>query len=116
MVFGLLLFSYDPLQNSLVTREAPRPLRGSAFGFAFLSVFGIGAIGAILAGWLLQQNQNAVLFLVLGLSMAASGTAALGVQRKTGWNRRAAQLAGTWTPLDARGSRTTLIIPSGSLS
>jgi len=48
-----------------------------------LSVFGIGAIGAILAGWLLQQNQNAVLFLVLGLSMVASGTAALGVRRKT---------------------------------
>src|SRR5436853_330574 len=73
----------EPLQNRLVTGEAPRPLRGSAFGFAFLSVFGIGAIGAILAGWLLQQNQNAVLFLVLGLSMVASGTAALGVRRKT---------------------------------
>src|SRR3989454_7510439 len=84
IIFGLVLFSLEPLQNTLVTREAPRPLRGSAFGFAFLSVFGIGAIGAILAGWLLQQNQNAVLFLVLGLSMAAAGTAALGVQRKTG--------------------------------
>ena len=83
IVFGLVLFSLEPLQNTLVTRDAPRPLRGSAFGFAFLSVFGIGAIGAILAGWLLQQNQNAVLFLVLGLSMVASGTAALGVRRKT---------------------------------
>ncbi len=84
IVFGLVLFSLEPLQNTLVTREAPRPLRGSAFGFAFLSVFGIGSIGAVLAGWLLQQNQDAVLFLVLGLCMAASGTAALGVQRKTG--------------------------------
>src|SRR5213078_3234834 len=82
IVFGLVLFSLEPLQNTLVTREAPRPLRGSAFGFAFLSVFGIGSIGAVLAGWLLQQNQDAVLFLVLGLCMAASGTAALGVQRK----------------------------------
>jgi len=84
IVFGLVLFSLEPLQNTLVTREAPRPLRGSAFGFAFLSVFGIGSVGAVLAGWLLQQNQDAVLFLVLGLCMAASGTAALGVQRKTG--------------------------------
>ncbi len=84
IAFGLVLFSLEPLQNTLVTREAPRPLRGSAFGFTFLSVFGIGSIGAVLAGWLLQQNQDAVLFLVLGLCMAASGAAALGVQRKTG--------------------------------
>jgi len=83
IVFGLVLFSLEPLQNTLVTGEAPRPLRGSAFGFTFLSVFGIGAIGAVLAGWLLQQNQNSVLFVVLGLCMAASGTAALAVRRKT---------------------------------
>src|SRR5205807_8866296 len=94
IVFGLVLFSLEPLQNTLVTREAPRPLRGSAFGFAFLSVFGIGSIGAVLAGWLLQQNQNAVLFLVLGLSMVASGTAALGVRRKTAGSYKPAPLAG----------------------
>ncbi|MCI4371636.1 MAG: MFS transporter [Thermoplasmata archaeon] len=82
IVFGLVLFSLEPLQNTLVTGETPRSLRGSAFGFTFLSVFGLGAIGAVLAGWLLQQDQNAVLFLVLGLCMAASGTAAMGVRRK----------------------------------
>jgi MFS family permease len=83
IVFGLVLFSLEPLQNILVTREVPRPLRGSAFGLTFLSVFGIGALGAVLAGWLLQQNQNAVLFLVLGVSLAASGAAAAGVRGRT---------------------------------
>jgi MFS family permease len=83
ILFGLVLFSLEPLQNTLVATEAPRSLRGSAFGFTFLSVFGIGAMGAVLAGWLLQQNQNAVLFVVLGLCMAASGAAAMGVRRKT---------------------------------
>src|SRR5439155_21666845 len=59
IVFSLVLFSLEPLQNTLVTGEAPRPLRGSAFGFAFLSVFGIGAIGAFPAGESLAQSPNA---------------------------------------------------------
>src|SRR2546425_288376 len=65
LMFGFLLFSLEPLQNTLVTGEVPRPLRGLAFGFTFLSVFGIGSLGAALAGWLLARNANAILFLVL---------------------------------------------------
>jgi MFS family permease len=82
LAFGLLLFSLEPLQNTLVTGEAPRSRRGLAFGFTFLSVFGVGSIGAVMAGWLLAQNQSATLFLVLGACLAASGTVALGVRRK----------------------------------
>jgi MFS family permease len=84
LVFGLVLFSLEPLQNTLVTREAPRPLRGTAFGFTFLSVFGVGSIGAVLAGWLIQQNQGAALFLILGACLTVSGIAALGVRQKFG--------------------------------
>ena len=82
LVFGFLLFSLEPLQNTLVTGEVPRPLRGLAFGFTFLSVFGIGSLGAALAGWLLAQNANAILFLILGGCLAASGTFSLGVRRR----------------------------------
>src|SRR2546428_501179 len=81
LVFGFLLFSLEPLQNTLVTGEVPRPLRGLAFGFTFLSVFGIGSLGAALAGWLLARNANAILFLVLGGCLAASGAFSLGVRR-----------------------------------
>src|SRR5213594_356491 len=81
LVFGFLLFSLEPLQNTLVTGEVPRPLRGTAFGFTFLSVFGIGSLGAALAGWLLARNANASLFLVLGGCLAASGAFSLGVRR-----------------------------------
>jgi len=82
LAFGFLLFSLEPLQNTLVTGEVPRPLRGLAFGFTFLSVFGIGSLGAALAGWLLAQNANAILFLILGGCLAASGTFSLGVRRR----------------------------------
>lgn len=81
LAFGLLLFSLEPLQNTLVTGEAPRSRRGLAFGFTFLSVFGVGSLGAVMAGWLLAQNQSATLFIVLGACLAASGTLALGVRR-----------------------------------
>jgi len=84
LVFGFLLFSLEPLQNILVTGEVPGPLRGLAFGFTFLSVFGIGSLGAALAGWLIANHLSTILFLVLGGFLAASGTASLGVRRRSG--------------------------------
>src|SRR3989442_1652069 len=82
LLFGFLLFSLEPLQNILVTGEVPGPLRGLAFGFTVLSVFGIGSLGAALAGWLIANHASAILFLVLGGFLAASGTASLGVRRR----------------------------------
>src|SRR2546428_3829934 len=71
--FGFLLFSLEALQNTLVTREAPREVRGLAFGFTFLSVFGIGAMGATLAGYLLDRAEAPLLFGLLAGSLATSG-------------------------------------------
>jgi MFS family permease len=79
LAFGFVLFSLEALQNTLVTRAAPRDWRGLAFGFSFLSVFGFGSIGAVLAGWLIDRGQASLLFLVLGAALAASGLAAYGV-------------------------------------
>jgi MFS family permease len=79
LAFGFVLFSLEALQNTLVTRAAPRAWRGVAFGFSFLSVFGFGSIGAVLAGWLIDRAQTSLLFLVLGAALAASGLAAYGV-------------------------------------
>src|SRR5438552_2797025 len=83
LLFGFRLSSLEPLQNTLVTGEVPRSLRGMAFGFTFLSVFGIGSLGAVLAGWLLAHDASATLFVVLSACIAASGTFALGVRRRS---------------------------------
>src|SRR2546427_327852 len=82
LLFGFLLFSLEPLQNILVTGEVPGPLRGLAFGFTFLSVFGIGSLGSALAGWLIANHASAILFLVLGGFLAASWTAFLCGRRR----------------------------------
>src|SRR5207249_4543349 len=50
LAFGFVLFSLEALQNTLVTRTAPHESRGLAFGLSFFSVFGLGSIGAVLAG------------------------------------------------------------------
>src|SRR6266508_2484568 len=80
LAFGFVLFSLEPLQNTLVAGEAPRSVRGLAFGFSFLSVFGVGSIGAVLAGWMLAQNAAPALFAVLGACLAVSGGLAFRVR------------------------------------
>jgi MFS family permease len=77
--FGFLLFSLEALQNTLVTRTVPRAVRGSAFGVAFLSVFGLGSVGAAAAGWLMARGDSSLLFALLAVSLGASGGVALGV-------------------------------------
>ena len=81
-LFGFLLFSLEPLQNTLVTNEVRPSARGTAFGITFLSVFGLGSVGAALAGLLLAQGQKGLLFGALGLSLLVSGGFALLVGRR----------------------------------
>ncbi len=88
-LFGFLLFSLEPLQNTLVTREVPLQARGMAFGLTFLAVFGVGSVGAALAGFLLQQDKEGILFAALGLSLMVSGASALLV----GWWARSKRTA-----------------------
>lgn len=79
LAFGFLLFSLESLQNTLVTRTVPPSMRGRAFGLTFLSVFGLGSIGAATAGLLIARGESSVLFVLLGASLAVSGSVAYGV-------------------------------------
>ncbi|MFQ5908035.1 MAG: MFS transporter [Thermoplasmata archaeon] len=76
-VFGFLLFALEPLQNVLVARQAPPNLRGLAYGLVFLSVFGIGAAGAALGGYIGEIASLGQIFPSLAIFMVASGVAAL---------------------------------------
>jgi MFS family permease len=75
--FGLLLFSLEPLQNTLAADAVPSEDRGLAFGMTFLSVFGLGSIGAVLAGYLLGTGRHGLLFAALAGTLALSGVCAL---------------------------------------
>ncbi|HHP7237459.1 MFS transporter [Longibacter sp.] len=72
-VLGFFLFLVQPLYQATVAEYTPARARGLSYGFTYLGVFGIGAIGAPLAGWLLDTSGPMALFVVLsGIALAAA--------------------------------------------
>lgn len=77
VVLGFCLFVVQPLYQATVAEYTPPGARGLSYGYTYLGVFGVGALGAAVAGVVLQYFSPAVLFVVLaGFAAAAS---ALGV-------------------------------------
>ena len=75
-LLGFFLFSVQPFYQASVAEYTPPGKRGLSYGFTYLGVFGVGALGAVLAGSLLTYFSAEQLFLVLaGL---ATGAASLG--------------------------------------
>ncbi|WP_175542176.1 MFS transporter [Natrinema hispanicum] len=83
LVFGALLFTLAPLQSSLVAKHTPDAGQGIGFGLVFTVNFGIGALGASLAGWLLSSSSYSLLFGVLAVFPLVAAAAVLSVS-KTG--------------------------------
>jgi len=71
---GFALFVVQPLYQATVAEHTPPDARGLSYGYTYLGVFGVGALGAVLAGGLLQYTSAAVLFAVLA-SVAVVGAA-----------------------------------------
>lgn len=73
VVLGFFLFVVQPLYQALVAEYSPSDTRGLSYGYAYLAVFGLGAAGAALSGWLLDQFGPASLFYTLtGIAGAAA--------------------------------------------
>ena len=81
LAFGFLLFALEPLQNTLAAGAVSEQRRGLAFGLTFVCVFGIGSLGAVLAGVLLDRGDTTSLFVALAGCLALSATSALAVVR-----------------------------------
>jgi MFS family permease len=77
-VLGFALFVIQPLYQATVAEYSPAGARGLSYGYTYLAVFGVGALGASLAGALLQYAGPVLLFGVL------AGIAALGAALSAG--------------------------------
>ncbi len=77
-VLGFTLFVIQPLYQATVAEYSPADARGLSYGYTYLAVFGVGALGASLAGALLQYAGPPLLFSVL------AGIAALGALLSAG--------------------------------
>jgi len=72
-VLGVALFVVQPLYQAAVAEHTPAGTRGLSYGYTYLGVFGVGALGGTLAGGLLTYADVGVLFVVLaGIGLAGA--------------------------------------------
>nr|WP_158203359.1 MFS transporter [Halomarina oriensis] len=71
-LLGFFLFFVQPFYQATVAEYSPAEARGLSYGYTYLGVFGVGALGATVAGVALSAFSQAVLFAILaGLGLFA---------------------------------------------
>ncbi|RJX51177.1 MFS transporter [Halonotius pteroides] len=65
VALGFALFGLQPLSQATIAKYSPPAYRGLSFGFTYLAIFGIGALGASLAGAALTYGSQTTLFVLL---------------------------------------------------
>ena len=80
-VLGFTLFVIQPLYQATVAEYSPADARGLSYGYTYLAVFGVGALGASLAGGLLQYAGPSLLFGVLAVLAALGALLSGGLAR-----------------------------------
>ena len=73
-LLGFFLFFVQPQYQAAVADATPSGQRGLSYGYTYLGVFGVGALGGGVAGAILTWGSAGVLFAVLA---AFAGTAAV---------------------------------------
>jgi len=73
-LLGFVLFGEQPLLQAVVADYSGSDVRGLSYGYMFLGVFGVGALGAAFSGAMLRYTSQQVLFLVLGVVPVAAAT------------------------------------------
>ncbi len=64
-VLGVALFAIQPLSQATIAKYSLPESRGLSFGYTYLTIFGIGALGAAITGTVLTYSSVSVMFLVL---------------------------------------------------
>jgi MFS family permease len=80
-LFGVALFTVQPLSQATVAAYSPPGTRGLSFGYTYLGIFGVGSLGAGLAGFVLTVAGTRELFFVLAGIAVCGGLAAGSVDR-----------------------------------
>ena len=72
-LLGFLVFMEAPINQEVISRQVSADVRGLSFGYTYVAVFGVGALGSAVAGVVLDRWSPSVLFAVI------AGVAALAV-------------------------------------
>lgn len=64
-MLGFFVFLEAPVNQEVISKYVPADLRGLSFGWTYIAVFGVGALGSAVAGLILTRWPPIVLFTVL---------------------------------------------------
>jgi MFS family permease len=82
VLLGFALFAVQPLSQATIAKYSLPEARGLSFGYTYLAIFGIGALGAAVVGTVLTYASPAAMFALLaGFSMTAGLVALVLVRR-----------------------------------
>ena len=82
-VLGAALFFVQPFYQATVAEYSPPGTRGLSYGFTYLGVFGVGALGGTIAGVILTYATPAALFATLaGFAAVGSGVGVYLLRRR----------------------------------
>lgn len=88
-VLGAALFVVQPMYQAAVAEYTPPGTRGLSYGFTYLGVFGVGALGGGIAGAILAYASVATLFATLAGFALVATLAGLSLARRRGADRYA---------------------------
>lgn len=66
-LLGFVLFGEQPLLQAIVAEYSDSDVRGLSYGYMFLGIFGVGAIGATFSGAVLAYATQETLFVLLAI-------------------------------------------------
>jgi MFS family permease len=65
VALGFALFAIQPLSQATIASYSPPEHRGLSFGYTYLAIFGVGALGASIVGAALTYGSSTTVFVVL---------------------------------------------------
>lgn len=83
-LLGFFVFMEAPINQEVISKYVPAEVRGLSFGYTYVAVFGIGALGSAIAGVVLTRANPAVLFVVLAAFATAAVSLGIYLVRRAG--------------------------------
>jgi MFS family permease len=75
LVLGVALFAMQPLSQATIAKYTTAESRGLSFGYTYLGIFGIGALGAAISGVVLTYGSTAMFLVLAGFSLTGGSLA-----------------------------------------
>ena len=73
-LLGFFVFLEAPVNQEVISKYVPADLRGLSFGWTYIAVFGVGAVGSAIAGVVLARWSSTALFAILAaFAVVAAG-------------------------------------------